>query len=245
MTNNQINYAKLREDTRHNVVGERIERDKAHSSRIQALTSMYGLQETAKHNRATEQLGSQQLSESIRHNTATETRDLSSLAEARRSNLAREQETARTNRVNEVIKDYVAHSQDRIGQIGATASMYQAQASLRQADASMSQAETARQRQFEDVRHNVASEQLNSRNITNQYNLGLASTIEANRHNLIGEKETARHNYAGEVNAAKDRTQRYSLGMEDIHVKQDRNRIAAVEAAGSLASSILRVGGLF
>jgi len=80
MTSNQINYAKVVEDTRHNKVSE------AETQRHNIAGEQFNLSslaEVARHNVATEQ-------ETTRHNVATEEFNLSSLAEVTRHNKASE-----------------------------------------------------------------------------------------------------------------------------------------------------------
>lgn len=227
MTNNQINYAKLKEDKRHNQMSEGIELHKAGSSRIQALTNMHALGETATHNRATEQLGKDQLAESIRHNSAEETTKAGTLSESIRSNRVREGETERSNRANEYLKKYDIDTNARIGSANAQANLTHAEAALRSAEASQSQAVTAAKAQ------------------ENNYRVNLGKNVETNRHNLVTEAENARHSYATEKETKESRLSNYAIGQANVDNAKDRNQIERAKVWGNLATSIMRVGGLF
>lgn len=90
MTANQINYAKHREDVRHNRVSEIHEHRKIGiSERAQT--------ETERHNREGETINWFQSREAARHNVVSESQFSDQLAETRRANQAREYETHRSN----------------------------------------------------------------------------------------------------------------------------------------------------
>lgn len=105
MTHNQIEYGRLKEDTRHNKVTE------SETSRHNTVVEV----ETNRHNLVMEDQGQQVINENIRHNQAAE-------AETNRHNVATENENVRHNT-----------EQESIGYVSAAASMIGANAAASQA----------------------------------------------------------------------------------------------------------------
>lgn len=114
MTANQINYWRQREEMRHNVASEgetsRHNKETEKAAKSQINLGYAQLNETSRHNVASEQLSWANLNESKRHNVATETLTANNLQEAKRHNLVAEQqnaaaiaETGAHNRVSEAI----------------------------------------------------------------------------------------------------------------------------------------------
>nr|AVX53526.1 putative ORF1 [Marmot picobirnavirus] len=148
MTQNQINYWKLQEDTRHNLAGEA---ETSRHNQKQEGIDISNLAETSRHNVVSEQeLGRHNRvaeGETVRHNRAQEGIDLSRLGETVRHNQAVEgttryanvtgrlsqQEDARHNRVSESNQSYSAVS-ERI-RSNADAALKEAQQRLADIDA--------------------------------------------------------------------------------------------------------------
>lgn len=252
MTNNQINYAKLKEDQRHNVVTERIGQHQADSSRMQAYTGMLNWQEQARHNRAGEQQARSQLQESIRHNVADESYNLQQLAERKRSAQAQEAETNRHNLETESVQRYSALENVRLGEMNARSQLIQAQSSARQADTAQFRAETDLAKSIADINLNTARQrEVERSNLYNEALLKLQMN-EQQRHNLASEKltsnqqrEAERHNVATETQAGTKNQLDYVLGTGNLEVRRTEANIKSLEAGTSLARSIIGIiGGL-
>lgn len=188
MTRNQIEYLKHRETKRNNQEVERLTSLRDKRANAVALAS---LDETSKHNRATEAEASRHnialegqsylsLGEAQRHNLASESLAATTAIEQQRSNVTREQEAHRANLASE--KELSRHNlaQEALSkaQLSELANYHTESISLghRNADASFASiAESARHNaaaEEESIRHNTASEQLTSRNLdlTSQFN---------------------------------------------------------------------------
>lgn len=164
MTANQINYARVLEDTRHNYETERqgrrnlrILKSQADSAARQATVAEQRAQEEARSNKAKEQVNWYNALETYRHNASTE--DVAKF-NAHITNERYTQEATHWQRMDD-ISEKNAESQ-RISALAnsmqAKAAQTSASASMVSAQASAKQAETARLRQIEDARHNATSE---------------------------------------------------------------------------------------
>nr|UBJ26027.1 putative ORF1 [Rodent picobirnavirus] len=157
MTNNQINYARVLEDARHNLETEKVSRHQAHSARITA--------EAAAAN-AAEQERSHRESEKINWYSAFE---------ANRSNIAKENETKRHNTESERL-DQISRDTERFNaqtaynrQVAESAhwarqdsvAQHNAESQRISALASSMQASVAQQRANEEERANLVREAQN------------------------------------------------------------------------------------
>lgn len=164
MTTNQIEYAKLLETRRNNIAT--LEETSKHNRATENF-SLSSLQETVTHNRNTESLGSQTLNETVRHNKAGESINLANLQETTRHNIATEQyslsnlqETAKHNRETE--------NQGRIGLSLRGAELQESQRSNRANEAIKQTTNAINQwkanidsfAQAEVARHNMTTEEL-------------------------------------------------------------------------------------
>lgn len=184
MTANQINYAKHREEGRHNRTLEEIEREKlvtaqhqADTQRYQARTAKRVAQEQERANRAREEYNwwsfGQTLSEQNRHNVEQENVSRSGLAE-----------TIRHNTVSETLAQQDYQSMAALRSQQGEASLMQAQASQRSAEANYRSATAAlQQATVAGIRAETEKSQL----------------AELIRHNSINEAELNRHNVASEA----------------------------------------------
>lgn len=127
------------------------------------------IQETIRHNIATEGISKGSLTESIRHNKRSEGISQGVLDESRRHNLV-----AESMSMDQIFKNY-------------TVGMSQAAASQASAQAALKQAEVASMRQFEDARHNIQSEIIDLKDIGNQYEVAINKYNESVRHNKSDE----------------------------------------------------------
>lgn len=150
MTANQISYAKLREDSRHNASVEALtdqaQRESARSNRAQEMLKSQAQLIDQRYKEGSLALGQSQLAESIRHNRANERKDMlmgiSTLDESKRSNVAREElDRQRTLQ------------QGRIAQLQLN----------EQTRSNLAQERIAGLRRAEEVRHNSVSEDLSRR----------------------------------------------------------------------------------
>lgn len=197
MTTNQVAYAKVKEDTRHNTETEQIERSKAasqasqaDSAARQARVAELAQEEAARHNREGERVNwFSALSgweESVRHNKETEsvnwfnaqtTRDTQTrqaavserLAHVQEGQLGVAQEQLKLNARDTASREKQASA----SQTQAAASMIQASASRDQATASLLNAQTQQSALAESIRHNQIVEQETFRN-----NLAMASAAQ-------------------------------------------------------------------
>jgi hypothetical protein len=164
MTKNQIEYLKLRETQRANLVQEDLTRSRDSRSYEIGLGT---LAESQRHNRATEEQARVSLDEVVRHNLAGEKLSRGSLDESIRHNMATESEAARHNKVGESYNERSLRESQRhnIAQEGIGRS--QVGASFANISLGYSQlGETSRAniaRETENTRSNVAREQENLR----------------------------------------------------------------------------------
>lgn len=210
MTANQIKFAELREQQRHNRVSERHEHRDVNSRRLSAesawetaqansrnaTTNWFSYLEQARANKAQESLKAQSQEETARHNVEMESQGRSTISEQVRHNF----ETEGINWFN------------------ATQTQRNAE---RQSSASLIQAENARD--ANDIRRSELSETIRRNSAwmnLEQANIGLGyakiaqsdrALAETRRHNAVGEtregayasqmvRETIRHNRAAESN---------------------------------------------
>lgn len=215
MTANQINYARQREEVRHNIRTEhQKDRDLAIGERQAASAELQA------------QVASRRQSEDARHNLQTEAVNWFSAA----GNLS---ETQRHNKELESINWFDTRSQDTYRRASASAQMQQAQAartsaaaSYLGAQASMEQARVAgtnaatRQSELaESIRHNYVMESVSKEQAR-------ASTAQAKAANVQAE--------VSENKSTSEKFRNYAAGGKDA--------VSAVRGIGDLASSILRGG---
>lgn len=202
MTANQINYAKLQEDIRHNIAteGEAYRHD-VEDERIRSETnaiSYSNYEENVRHNVRTEAINEEHYG---RMDEETARSHLAQEAEINRSNLAREAETYRTNVANEELRgeeleEKVRHEKAVEKETKRNNKAMEAIAN-KNAEANLSQAESAamnaRTRFQEYITEKYYKEkQVAMMNATLIIDQGkLDETI---RHAMAVEKETERHN---------------------------------------------------
>lgn len=229
MTANQIAYAKLQEEGRHNLETESQGRDTVRNQATtaaanywQAQTASLRQEEDARHNRRTE-------GEIQRHNRLTEELESSKL-----------QETERANRAKEAKEWFTARSD-------ADYKFLQGQAVIRQAAASERQANAA------EIRNQLTHEQnlLTERGLEFQDRNSLASLISANtgvkqaelRQRELEQRadeanEVARHNRATEGLTSSQISSSYSLGMSNLG-EVTRSHLANEMLTSSYNSGVL------
>lgn len=158
MTSNQIEFAKHKENQRHNIATENIEQGK--------------LTESGRHNRAAELVSSGSLSESQRHNLVSEKLTQDQIINnytlgVRQAAAAERQATAALN--------------------SAQASMAHAGAAYRSADAAMRQAQNTALSIAETSRHNLASERITDVFNRGTISTKETQNAETERHNRVNE----------------------------------------------------------
>lgn len=204
MTQNQLAYATLLENKRHNVEGEQ------HNRNV--------LAETSRHNVATEAVQKYSAdvnrahyerldSETQRHNLANESLESGKLKETQRHNIINEaidygklQVSQEANR----IQSYQAQT----GRINSYSQGLQAQASLTQASASQSQADTAKFRAQTDQYRAQTEERLATSNIGLNQIRGEDYYSQIDRREHQSETDT--------LNAASNLTKAITSGFRDI-----------------------------
>nr|AMP18943.1 hypothetical protein [Otarine picobirnavirus] len=164
MTKNQIEYLKLRETQRANLVQEDLTRSRDSRSYEIGLGT---LAESQRHNRATEEQARVSLDETVRHNLAGETLTRGNLDESIRHNQAVEAEASRHNKVGESYNERALKESQRHNVAQEGISRSQVGASYANINLGYSQlGETTRAniaRETENTRSNVAREQENLR----------------------------------------------------------------------------------
>lgn len=198
MTANQINYAKHREESRHNLVGETQRTEElrhlgtqAAAAMSQARTAASRASEEARANAEKERVNWFSAKESARHNLTTEGAEASKLAESIRHSKQLEYLQQRDVERSEAATQSQIRLQDIQGVAqmrNASAAEQNARAALQSALARQIQANASLQQITELQRHNIASEQL-----------GIANLQELIRHQQAVEAETQRHNVSGET----------------------------------------------
>lgn len=193
MTANQINYAKQREEARHNLVAESISHRQATASEMQgtaalrqADTARASFNEQARHNREGESINWFQQMESRRHNQAQEAvqnreadTHVGQLSESIRHNKVSEsQKTLELDNLKRYQEGQVeaALQSSRAAMIGANASQRSSQAALMNAAANQAQVGISSGVLSESIRNNRAQ------------------LAETSRHNIILETQGATAN---------------------------------------------------
>lgn len=168
MTANQINYAKHREDVRHNLRSEQQkDRDLAIGEK-NAVTNAYSAEtgrlshyETARHNREQESINWFQSRETARHNVVSESQFATQLAETQRHNVASEQLQSRQTAVQESqLSESIRHNSS----VERETSRHNKVSEL----LSAGDVTTKRKQQEESVRHNMRTEEQKSLELSNQ-----------------------------------------------------------------------------
>jgi hypothetical protein len=163
MTANQINYAKLKEDTRHNLASEALSKV---GNEI-AFAKAYADQMNAQTNRQNAETNL--LNASLRRDE---------LLESHRANVAREQETQRANMMSEQLTSYANYERQRANM--ANEALISEQNYERQRSNIMNET-LVQQQQTEQERHNQRSEQQQS----TQVRAGIVQTLINTAGNLI------------------------------------------------------------
>lgn len=230
MTANQINYFKAREEQRHNLVQEAVERSKASAALGQsqaALTQADAAQKQA----AT---SSRVASETQRHNLEGERinwfSSMSGIEETRRHNSEQERINAmdaETRRMQQQQGESLIAQQIKSLQLDSTSKALQAEASLQSAHAAESRAAATFQ--------SALASQISALAAQRSADIRAAELIELNRHNLQGEKEVVRHNKQDEM-VNRRRATAYSE-MAAASTKQAGAAETQAEAATSRAES--------
>lgn len=208
MTANQINFAKLQEDIRHNraTEGEQA-RHNVEDERIRSDTNAVSretLAETVRHNVQTEAINAEHYG---RMDTETSRSNLAREFETHRTNVAQETERERSNRASEQIsiseleetarhnkateKETKRHNkaEEKIGTTQAKAATSQAATAAKNADT----------RYYEYLVNKYHSE-LQVANWSASILISQRELDELERHNQVMEVETERHNREGELN---------------------------------------------
>jgi chemotaxis protein histidine kinase CheA len=164
MTANQINYAKLKEETRHNLASEALSRvgneiafAKAYSDQMNARTN----QQNAETNL---------LNASLRREE---------LLESHRANVARESETQRANQMSEYLTSMSNYERQRSNMANESLTYQQ---NAERARSNYAQETLSRMQVDESVRHNERTEQQSSV----QVRAGIVQTLINTAGNLIG-----------------------------------------------------------
>lgn len=236
MTANQINYAKLKEEVRHNRVSERHEHQDVRTRRLGAQTAAYSATESARHNRETEQINWWNAREATRHNQEVESTNWFNAQESRRHNQEVEQTnwfnvrttTAESQRHNAAMEQLEGKKLD-IERDYRTA---QSSALLRQATQA-ARANEIRSYEAETSRYNAETNRRNAETRENELaasisavrqNVGVdyARIAESRRHNEASELETQVHNRNTEHQTSMANTfnlmeqTRHNIASEDI-----------------------------
>lgn len=227
MTKNQIEYAKLLETERANRATENLTqwRDQqtvAHNARV--------LQETGRHNLATEALGSSQLEEAKRSNLERERQNLMLLSEQQRHNVAVELETNRANVARET-EDVRYHTLSLDETHRSNVAREQETHRTNVANEGIK-----RDTLSEQQRANLASEDI--RRVSNA--ISAAQVNELGRANRAREIETNRTNVAHELlqSGINRETRRHNTAEERLSSRRNElqagaNRIASWNAASN------------
>lgn len=213
MTANQINFAKLQEDIRHNQATEgEMSRHNIEDERIRSETNAISrdtLSESIRHNVQSEAINAEHYG---RMDTETSRSNLAREAETMRSNIVQEQERERSNRANERIatkeleettrhnttveKETKRHNkaEEKIGTTQAKAATTQAKAATSQAKTAAKNADTRYYEYLTTKYHNEKQVGFwNASVLVSQLELD-----ESRRHNQAVELETNRHNVTTE-----------------------------------------------
>lgn len=193
MTKNQIEYAKLLETSRANKANEELTKrrdDRAYE------VNLGQLDESRRHNVATEAQARASLDETIRANQAREAHEVNVLAETKRSNQAREAETQRSN----LAREAETHRSNVAQEVELNRSHLANEAETRRSNLA---------REAETSRSNRANESIARENVDIS-RMSLAERVRAaqaaEKQNRAALDETIRHNYESEAN---DRTRNY------------------------------------
>lgn len=171
MTYNQLLLNQHRETVRTNIANEAIKRFSASSEHAYRIATV---NETRRHNLATEGLTSAQLQETIRHNKQGEAYNVSNLQELARHNIANE--NAQMRSVLESIRHNMAAEGIDYGNLAALISHNKAMENLQ----SLNYEELNRHNlssEYEIWRHNEASEDIQQVQATGSLVRGLGSWV--------------------------------------------------------------------
>lgn len=201
MTSNQIAYAKMREEKRHNLVteGQNV-RDLANKERQTEIQSR-SQSEGARHNLATERQNWWMGMETQRHNMFGEAQDRAK---------TRSQVQLQNTQGQALLRQTAVAERDAASrELQSLASYRQSTAALQSANIAGNQlAESIRHNivgETEAQRHNVAMETQQAANLGEEHRSNIVSELntqlrnqEEKRSNLAREQETARHNVSSE-----------------------------------------------
>lgn len=238
MTANQIEFAKHKETSRHNLASEHIEGRKATASERQAgaaerQAEVAGLQqkETARHNAAQETMqwwfNRNSIAETQRHNKAQEDvnwfnanalkshQERSDAAAARQA--AASESQASTARINALTNRYDAETRRQLAGIEssklAESIRHNVAVESETNRSNIAQESIGRQRNVETERANRASEELHGKELNQRRIEG----VEAARHNRAVEKETRRANTAKQgAESAKVNTSQVATATKSV-----------------------------
>lgn len=225
MTANQINYAKLKEESRHNRVSERHEHQDVATRRYQASTAAFNAQETQRHNQEQERVNWWSARETQRHNQEQESANWFNI----RTTTA---ETERHNRQTEDIQSRDVESQSQFRRDTAWAQLMQATQAGRANEIAAQNAQTQKIRAESD-RMNAETNRMNATTrqselsasisaVRQNVGLGYSQLQESTRHNLANELETRVHNRNTEHEITtnnwltRSEDQRHNLASESV-----------------------------
>nr|AVX53317.1 putative ORF1 [Marmot picobirnavirus] len=252
MTQNQISYARLQEDRRHNIQTEKAGHVTAQAAKSQAESAAKRQTEDARHNVTTEGINWWANRETQRHNLAGE-------SELQRHNIAGEgalnrqlSEGERHNKAVEETNAFTATAQARVGAANAEAALRQAAASERRAGSQEAQIDLGFQQLGESTRHNRYQESIADRQTTETQAARVASNslerqkiAESARSNKARETENTRSHTVSENLARTQSDRDYYVNLGRLRNEENRTLISAISSATELAKSIVGViGGL-
>lgn len=254
MTANQINYARVREDRRHNLISEKHEHEDVRTRRMtaganvsQAETARLRQSEDARHNRMSERFNTEKLNiesaETRRHNAATEdVQRFSALAESiykqskaqfesRQAAVSEREASVRERQA--AVSEREVSSRERMESVERSKAHSQylaALASQEQAKVAGVRAETEKSQLAESIRHAQAVEHETSRHNMYDESIRVAQNNETRRHQLETEAIETIKAGAAETRAGAAKIQAYAhaIGTTFEVAKQ----IAAAYAMG-------------
>lgn len=232
MTANQINYAKHKEEVRHNLISERHEHQDVQTRRQQARTAQFTAQENQRHNQEQEAINWWSNRETQRHNQEQEATNWFNVRTVTG-------ETERHNRQTELLQQQNQESEMAYRRDSAWAQMIQASATGRANEIAAKQAQIQENR-AESERMNAETNRMNATTRQNELaasisavrqnvGLGYAQISETTRHNQAQEAETSTHNRNVEHET---QTNNWLLRVED-----QRHNLATESVAQQNATS--------
>lgn len=266
MTANQIAYAKLREDSRHNRESEKAGHLTAQASWSQARTAASRAAEEGRHNLETERVNWWNVQEGARHNRAQESTNAFMAESQARFNSTQAQTLMRNALVNERNADLRYHE---LAESIRHNSWYEAE----QGRHNLALEELEKRRQDETKRSNLAQEDIGRSNISLGYanvGLGYSRLSEETRTNKARESlsrsqlaEDVRAAKAAEANAATRNAEVERSNRANELIKRTQNReteranrrnedtarlnanARVFDTASSIARNFVMLGGLF